>query len=139
MCKSICCDLNFLAILVSSLGYFALGSLWYSPVMFGSAWLKLVNINMKKPDKNEMIRLFGTTFILIVISAIVMDYFILMFGVKDLIGGAWIGFLAAIGFVATTIGVTFMYEGKPLKLFLIDTGYHFAGFLILGAILGVWN
>jgi hypothetical protein len=138
MCKSICCDLNLLAILVSSIIYFALGSLWYSPVMFGPAWQKLVNITMK-PDKNQMIKIFGSTFILIIISITFMDYFMLMLGVNDALTGLGIGFLCGFGFVVTTSGINSLFLGKPFKLFLIDTGYHLSGFLISGSILGIWN
>jgi hypothetical protein len=105
--------------------------------MFGTAWQKLVNITMK-PEKADMIRLFTSTFLLIVVSMFVLEYFIMMTGCSDWSSGLWIGFISATGFVATTIGITFMYEGKPLKLFLIDTGYHFAGFLMGGAIMGMW-
>jgi hypothetical protein len=138
MCNAICNDLNFLGILVSSLAYFALGSLWYSPVLFGTAWQKLVNISMK-PGTSQLIKIFGLTFILILISAVVMDYFMLMFGISDFLPGLWIGLLCGIGFVLTTSGINALYQSKPLKLFLIDCGYHLLGFLILGGILGAWD
>jgi hypothetical protein len=132
------CDFNYLAILVASLAYFALGSVWYSPLLFGTAWQKLVNHTMK-PEKSEMIRLFSTTFVLGALSMFVLEYFIKATASVTWSDGVWVGFLSAIGYVATTIGTTFMYEGKPLKLFLIDAGFHVAGFLIGGAIMGVWQ
>ncbi|MFL5731036.1 MAG: DUF1761 domain-containing protein [Cytophagaceae bacterium] len=138
MCTETCSNFNYLAILVASLAYFALGSVWYSPLLFGSAWQKLVNITMK-PEKSEMIRLFSTTFVLGAVSMFVLEYFIKSTACVTAGGGIGIGLISAIGYVATTIGTTFMYEGKPMKLYLIDTSYHVAGFLIGGAIMGAWQ
>ena len=32
-------DLNWLAVLVAALAYFAIGALWYAPPLFGKAWM----------------------------------------------------------------------------------------------------
>ena len=31
-------DLNWLAVLVAALAYFAIGAVWYAPFLFGNAW-----------------------------------------------------------------------------------------------------
>jgi len=33
-------SVNFVSIIVAALAYMLLGALWYSPVLFGNAWMK---------------------------------------------------------------------------------------------------
>ena len=53
--------------------------------------------------------------------------------------GLVVGLLAGLGWVATGLGVTYLFERRPLRLYLIDAGYHVLSFAVMGAILGVWK
>jgi hypothetical protein len=46
---------------------------------------------------------------------------------------SWLGFIAAPSFAQG------IYEGRPFKLFAINTGYWLVGLLITGALLAVWR
>jgi len=35
--------------------------------------------------------------------------------------------------------VTYLFERKPMKLFLINAGYHAVTFPLMGLILGLWR
>jgi hypothetical protein len=50
--------------------------------------------------------------------------------------GTSAGGLAGIGWVATAMGVTYLFEARSMKLFLIDAGYHAFAFTLMGRILG---
>lgn len=41
--------LNWPAIAVAALAYFALGSLWYSPLLFVKKWIAYLNIDVMHP------------------------------------------------------------------------------------------
>ena len=58
---------------------------------------------------------------------------------QDITWGVTAGALAGIGWVATALGVTYLFEKKSMKLFLINAGYHVVSFVVMGAILGVWK
>jgi len=47
--------------------------------------------------------------------------------------------MAGLGFSAMTSFTTSTFEDRPLKLFLIDSGYNLVGLVIAGAILGAWH
>jgi hypothetical protein len=49
------------------------------------------------------------------------------------------GALAGIGWVATAIGVNYLFERKSFRLFLINAGYMAVSLTIMGAILGAWH
>lgn len=50
-------DLNHLAIVVSAVTYFGLGSVWFGP-LFGKQWLKLVGLTVTEEDKKNAFFMF---------------------------------------------------------------------------------
>jgi hypothetical protein len=137
MCTSTACDFNYLAILVATIAYFMIGGTWYSPVLFANAWMKESKV---VPDKSKGIaQLLVVTFFITLFMVFILAYFINTSGADSLQKGLLTGLLAGLGFVATTIGITFLYEGRTIKLFLIDAGYHVTGLIVAGGILGMWR
>ena len=57
---------------------------------------------------------------------------------RDLVG-LFAAFLSWLGFVAFTGINSVTYEHKPVKLYLINTGFQLVSMLIMGAILAVWG
>jgi hypothetical protein len=53
--------------------------------------------------------------------------------------GATAGFLAGIGWVATMIGIHYLFERRSLAHFLINAGYSTVALTIMGIILGAWQ
>ncbi len=53
--------------------------------------------------------------------------------------GMWIAFLLWIGFIVTREATMSIWEGRPWKVWLINVSYYLIGFLLMGAILGVWH
>jgi len=53
--------------------------------------------------------------------------------------GAQTGILMSVGFVATTTLTTYLYEGRPFNLFLINVGYIVVGMALMGAVIGAWK
>ncbi len=125
------------AVLVAALSGFLLGGLWYSPLMFARAWMALSGLSEERLRRDSPVRIFGPSFLLALVSALVLALFLgptatATFG---LVAGALVG----AGWVATSMGVTYLFERKPLRLFLIDAGYHLVHFAVMGAILGAWT
>lgn len=130
-------SLNWLSIIVATIVYFILGALWYSPVLFGNIWMKLRDLDpdtMEQP--NPIIYLYS--FILQFIGVISLALFITALGIDSAGNGALIGFGAGAGFVFSLAGTTGIFTDIPMKLHFLDNGYHVAGLIIAGFILGVW-
>ena len=54
------------------------------------------------------------------------------------LGAALAGFvIGGLGFVATSVGVNYLFARKSLKLFLIDGGYWTVEYTVTGAVFGV--
>ncbi len=130
-------SLNWLAIIASTLLSFVVGSLWYSPILFGAAWQKEAGLSDEKLKNGNMGVIFGGAFFLIFISMFNLAMFL---GPKaDLNFGIMAGFLTGFGWIATSIGVLYLFERRSLRLFFINAGYHLVCFTASGAILGAWK
>ncbi len=53
--------------------------------------------------------------------------------------GLLAGAAAGIGWVATALGILYLFEHRSLKLWLINAGYHAVTFTVMGGILGAWH
>lgn len=130
-------SLNWLSILVATVVYFALGALWYSPVLFANVWMKLRNVTEEDiGEPNPVIFLYS--FILQFIAVVSLALFITALGINTAGNGALIGFGAGAGFVFTLAGTTGIFSEVPMKLHFLDNGYHVVGLVLAGLILGLW-
>jgi len=129
-------QINWLSVLVSALAAFAIGGLWYSPVLFGKTWQVLVKLTDEDIKDSNMVLIFGTTFVLNVIAAIVLDMFI---GPEATLGhGLAAALLVSVVWIASSIAISYLYTRKTFKLFLIDAGYYVTFYAVMGIILGAW-
>lgn len=129
--------LNWFAVGAAALSTFLLGGIWYSPVLFGRAWQRETGLSDAQLQQRSLAVVFGTSFLLALIMAFNLAAFLQ--GPPDLAWGIAAGALAGIGWVAMAMGVTYLFEARSMKLFLINAGYHAVSFVIMGAILGVWK
>ena len=130
-------NLNWLAIIVSAVSTFLIGGLWFSPVLFGKAWMELNGF--KESDlQGGQGKIFGVSFILALVMAFNLAMFLAAPEV-DFSFGLIAGFLTGFGWVAMAFGVTYLFERKPIKLFWINAGYHIVAFTVMGGILGAWK
>jgi hypothetical protein len=126
---------NWLSIVLATIATFALGFLWYGPV-FGKPWMRASGMTEERARQANMAKVFGLTFLLRLLAAITLDMFI---GPDASLGFA-VAAGAAVGvfWVATSMGTSYLFEQRPLALWLINAGYEIAAFTIMGAILGAW-
>ena len=134
--------IEFWPMLVASVISFAIGALWYSPVLFGKQWMELNKIdssNMSADKKKGMWKLYVAQFVCTLIMFYVLSFII---AAADMIGwssGALTGFLVWVGFVATNALSSFIWERKPMKLVLISSVSILINLVIGGAIIGAWK
>ena len=134
-------DINMWAVLVAALVYYGSGALWYSNVLFGSSWLPLVGLSAEKikAGKSMMWKAYLVSFIAALLISYGLARIEAYMNVITLDGGLHTGFWAWFCFVLTTMATNNTFASRPLKLLLIDSGYHLYGFLVIGCILAVWK
>jgi Protein of unknown function (DUF1761) len=128
-------DINWLAVLVATASSFVLGSLWYGPV-FGKHWMQASGMTMEKGAQGNMALTFGGTAVLNLCIAFALALLIGPHAGWDM--GLHTGVFSSLLFAATSLGVIYLFEQRPLRLWLINAGYQVVNFSIMGSIIGVW-
>jgi hypothetical protein len=129
--------INYWAILVSALSTFLIGGIWYSPAVFGKAWMRENGFTEESMKNANMVKIFGLAFVLGLIAAVNLAMFM---GPESRweMGALW-GFLAGFGWVATFVGTHYLFERKSFTLFLINAGYSVVALTVMGVILAAWK
>lgn len=130
-------QVNWLAVIVAALSTFLIGGLWYSPAVFGKAWMKENGFTEESMKGGNMAKIFGLAFLLGFIASINLAMF--LGNETDATMGAFYGFLAGFGWVATFVGTHYLFERKSFKLFLINAGYSIVALTVMGVIIGAWR
>lgn len=128
-------DLNWLAVLVAALSGFAIGSLWYGP-LFQKPWMKFSGVTQEKAAQGNMPLIFGGAYVLNLVGAIGLG--LILVDSNGWTSGVHVGAFVGLFFVATALGVIYLFEQRPLGLWLVNAGYQIVNFAAMGAILGAW-
>ena len=127
-------SLNWLSVLVAALSGFVIGGLWYGP-LFQKPWMQLSGMTKEKGAQASMPLTFGGAYVLNLIGAAGLA---ILLGDGSWAGGLHTGLLTGLFFVATSLGVIYLFEQRPLKLWFINAGYQVVNFAAMGTILGAW-
>lgn len=125
---------NWIAVIVASLSGFALGALWYSPVLLGKQWQREAGLTDEKLREGSPAIIFGGAFVLSFLAALMFAMFL---GPDvTLAQGALYGLAAGLFWVSAAFGVNYLFERRSLGLFLINGGYNTVWFVLIGTVIG---
>jgi len=130
--------INFIAVFVAALSTFILGGLWYSPLLFGKAWMRVNNFSQTDVATFSKARMFGWSFIFALVMALNLAMFLAAPG-TNVVWGIAAGALAGIGWVAMAVAIIGVFENKSWAYIAINGGYMILALCGMGAILGAWR
>jgi len=139
--------INWLAVLVAGISAFVLGGIWYSPALFGNAWMKASNLTLEQVQKGNKGKIFGWAFIFSLLMAANLAMFLADSPADcpancaqrtDVTWGTIAGFLAGL-WPFCGIAITGLFEQKSARYILINGGYLLVALTLMGAILGLWR
>ncbi|MBD3375335.1 DUF1761 family protein [candidate division KSB1 bacterium] len=131
-------NVNWLAVLVATVSTFVIGGLWYSPLLFGKAWMKAADMTAEKIKQANMVKTYSLAFVFTLVAAINLGFFLAAPEVHA-INGALYGFLTGFGWVLPALGVISLFEQKNWTYILINGFYWVVSFTVMGLILGAWK
>ena len=129
--------INWLAVLVAGISAFVIGGVWYSPALFGKAWMSENNLTTEAVQKGNKAKIFGWTLVLSLIMAANLAMFLNTPDV-DLSMGILYGFLTGI-WIFCGIAIVGLFELKSARYIFINGGYMLIALSLMGAILGAWK
>ncbi len=125
-------SLNYLAILLAAVAKFMVGGLWFSKILFGRLWLEETGLKedeLGSPAQAMMIG-FGTCLLVAFSFAVLLQMMAL-----DLRSLLAVTVILAIGITAAQLGLSYAFEGRSLKLFLIYATQCVAEFIVVVLVL----
>ncbi len=134
-------DINYWAVLVAAFASYVIGALWYSPLLFGKAWMELMGFtekDMQDAKKKGMAKKYGIMFVSTLVMSYVLAHVVDYTESTTVIAGAQAGFWIWLGFIAPVSLGSVLWEGKSWTLWLINASYYLVVLLIMGAVLAVW-
>ena len=129
--------INWLAVAVAGVSAFVLGGVWYSPALFGKAWMKENKLSVEEVQKGNKGKIFGWAFIL----SLVMSANLAMFLNDPKINfemGIIYGLLTGL-WIFCGIAIVGLFELKSSRYIFINGGYMIIALGLMGAIIGAWK
>ena len=132
--------INYLAVLVSAIVGYGVGMLWYS-VLFGKPWAELMGFDKKKMEemkKAGMARTYAGGFVATLVMSYVLAHIVKFAQAATITDAVMAGFWTWLGFIATVMLGTVLWEGKPVKLYLINVFHYLVVLVAMASILTLW-
>lgn len=136
---------NLVAVLAAASAAFAVGGVWYSPLLVGDIWRAEAGLSEAPIRAGDRAKTFGIAFA----ALLLMSY-----GLALLIGpaseaakgfyspsqqGAFYGFLTGFGWILSAFMVVARFEHRSWKYIAVNGGYWIVAMTAMGGILGAWN
>ena len=133
---------NYVAVFGAAVVSIIIGSLWYSPLLFGNAWMKSAGVSAKdinKAKKKGMGKIYLSAFIASLLMAFILANFARFVTSNSFVDGVGLGFWIWLGFVAPILLGSVLWEGKPFNFYAINSLYWLVNLMIAGGIVSVWR
>jgi len=135
-------DLNWPAVIVAALAYFAIGAVWYAPPVLGRVWMAAGGMAMPEAGTRPSAAIYLTPLVGSVLSAVALAMLAKATGTDSLEEGIALGLVVAIGFAVAISFVTAQFESekpKPMTWGAVNAGYHVVGNLVAAIIVATWR
>ena len=131
--------LNYLAVLVAAVTAFIVGGVWYSPLIFGKAYLGLRGLDPVVASQSSMSagEVVAEFFRWLVIS-FVLARFVVQSSVADLSDGFRFALWMWLA-IYTALAGSVLHEGTPWRLFAIHAGDGLVKVVLIVTILVLWR
>lgn len=134
-------EINYWAVLIATASSMVVGSIWYTPKVFGTRWAKLANVDMSRPGASAVVPIvvtvivsFVTAWVLAGASSIAWHFYEGSYLWAALLTGVilWAGFTAA-RFITHDA-----FEGRPSSLTVLNISHELVTIIVMALIIGVW-
>jgi len=135
-------EVNYWAVLLAAVSSMVVGSIWYTPKLFGGPWMKMTGVKMnQKMSAGKSAWMFGSVFVASLVTAYVLAHVTFLahkfFGNSYLSDALQTAFWLWLGLTAMRFYVHDTFEGRRKKLTLLNAGHELVTLLIMAVIIGL--
>ena len=124
-------NVDLLTVFFAAAIYMVMYILWYSNILFGKVYEKILKTTKKKPPFYHYFLLFLFLFVI----SYVMSLFEVLMGVTTFFDGIFLGFLFWLGLVTTHSLFLVVSFKRSIKLYALDNLLYLLALMIVGGIL----
>ncbi len=136
-------EINYWTVILATLSSMVVGSIWYTPKVFGNAWMRLAKVT--PPDSRAasaavvpilvtVVVSFVTAWVLAGAATIAWHFY----GGSYLMAALVTGLLLWAGFTAARFITHDAFEGRPAALTLMNCMHELVTIVVMALIIGVW-
>jgi len=134
-------DINYWAVILATLSSMIVGSIWYTPKVFGTYWMRVAKIT---PSGNAS-DAFGPIIVTLVVSF--LTAWVLAgatFIAQDFYGGSFLinslvtTVILWVGLTASRFITHDAFEGRPAGLTTLNIAHELITLVIMAVLIGVW-
>lgn len=131
-------DINLVHVVVAAIAVMVVGAIWYSPMLFAKPWVALIGKRMEDL-RSEAGPGYAVATVASLVNAYIFAAVIKVVNAATVYDGIVLGFWIWLGFIATSMAVGNMFEGRRKKLLAINVFNQLVNLLVMGAILAGWK
>lgn len=133
-------EINYWAVIVATLSTMVVGTIWYTPKVFGNRWMKLAKVTPGSgasavvPILVTLVVSFISAWVLAGATTIAFHFY----GGSYLVAALVTGILLWAGFTAARFITHDAFEGRPSALTVMNISHELVTVVVMALIIGVW-
>lgn len=134
-------EINYWAVIVATISTMVVGSIWYTPKVFGNAWMRLAKIDPDGEKKSAVMPIVVTVIVSFISAWVLAGATWIAY---DFYGGTFLmaalltGVLLWAGFTAARFITHDAFEGRPAALTIMNIAHELVTVVVMALILGLW-
>jgi len=134
-------EINYFAVVAATLSSMVVGSIWYTPKVFGNYWMKKAGVT-PSGNARDAIRPILITLVVSFITAWVLAGAIYIsfdsYGGSFFVNALVTGIILWAGLTAARFITHDAFDGRPTGLTVLNVSHEFVTIVIMAMIIGVW-
>jgi hypothetical protein len=134
-------ELNWLAVLVAAVVYYAIGALWFAPFVMGRPWQRSIGWDTNQTPPSMTAITIALPLVAYLVAAIAVAMLSKATGSTEVSDAIVLGLVVAIGFAGSILAVTAAFDPmkpQPWTWFGISFSYHLIGLVVTAIIVCLW-
>lgn len=134
-------EINYWAVLLATASSMVVGSIWYTPKVFGNRWMRLAGVDPNRPGASAVVPIVVTLLVSFLTAWVLAGATTLAW---HFYGGGyvWNAIVTAVvlwaGFTAARFITHDAFEGRPSSLTVLNIAHELVTVLVMAVLIGVW-
>lgn len=135
-------EINVLAVILATLSTMLVGTIWYTPRVFGNYWMRTAKVNPSgeakdavKPILITLVVSFISAWVLAGSAAIAQEFY----GGNFLVNSLVTAVILWAGFTASRFVTHDAFEGRPAGLTVLNSAHELVTFVVMALVIGLFG